>query len=428
MKRLTKKNSILFGIIVIVLLYMMSGYINNQIGKTKSNSKELANIPGDEESSIDFVNIPGDGESIESFQMGKTEVTNQQYVDFLNAALKEGKVTVGDVEPLDQLSSLPRATDELLEQMRLYKSKNQQLIFDEYGNRILDLLNIRTTADHDYDGELEIWEAKNPLNRTMIEYDDINNEFRVVDPKTVDWNQYFDESNLPEGIKVVDSINNWGELSEFWTEPRNIDSEKIVFFDNGEYDEETIFIGQYDLDCELPSLEEVKEWPVNYMEYLSAKAFADFYGYDLPTLEEYRWAAKGGKNYTAGTNDGTLTEENYIYNGHSIANDYTLLERGGLDHKTWPGQPKGHVQPVASMEPNPYGIYDLAGNVIEWTKSEKDTKEESHMPSKELNEERRITIGSGWTYPEEYGLISKSTETNIATANDHFGFRVVKRK
>jgi len=47
---------------------------------------------------IEFVDIPGNGDDIKPFKMGKTEVTNQQYVDFLNAALLENKVSVGKIE------------------------------------------------------------------------------------------------------------------------------------------------------------------------------------------------------------------------------------------------------------------------------------------------------------------------------------------
>ena len=52
---------------------------------------------------IEFVDIPGNGKDIKPFKMGKTEVTNQQYVDFLNAALLEKKITIGKIKPTEPM-------------------------------------------------------------------------------------------------------------------------------------------------------------------------------------------------------------------------------------------------------------------------------------------------------------------------------------
>ena len=386
-----------------------------------------ANLP--EKSKIEFVDIPGNGEDIEAFQMGKTEITNQQYVDFLNEALKKGKITVGKIEPLNMQLSEPKVSKALMEQMRLYKSKNQQIVFDKNGNRILNLLNVRMTGDHGHDGVIEKWEMKNPLNRCMIEYSEKNKKFNVVDPEKVDWEIYFNTSYLPDGVKPVDEITNWAELHKFWPKGVKLEGRQVVTFDKGNYDKDILFAGPHDLDFQLPALEEVKKWPVIFIEYYSAKAFADFYGYDLPTVEEYQWAAGGGKGYKHATSDGTINPKNVIYNDHSIAEHYQRLPKGGLDHSKWPGQHKGHVQPVASLKPNPYGLYNLSGNVIEWTKSK--NRLEYNCRSRVAPEyQTYITIGGGWTYPEEYASFGKKcfTETNIGATNDHFGFRVVKRE
>ncbi len=381
-----------------------------------------------ENSGVEFVDISGNGVNIETVQMAKTEITNQQYVDFLNAALKNGEITVGKVEPLSMASSNPKVPTALMEQMRLYKSKTQQLVYDKKGNRILDLLNIRMTGDHGHNGVIDKWEMKNPLNRCMIEYDEKNKKFSVVDPEKVDWEIYFDTSNLPEGVKPVDAITNWAELHKFWPQDIKLKGRQLVTFDKGDYNKDILFAGPYDLDFRLPTLEEVKKWPVVYMEYYSAKAFADFYGYDLPTIEEYKWAAAGGKEYKYGTNNGTVNPENVIYNGRSIAEQYQKLPEGGLDHSKWPGQSKGHVQSAGSLGANSYGLYNLSGNVTEWTKSKNNP--EFNCRAKVSSEyQTQITVGGNWTYPEEYASFDKNcfTETNIGATNDHFGFRVVKR-
>ena len=68
----------------------------------------------------------------------------------------------------------------------------------------------------------------------------------------------------------------------------------------------------------------------------------DATGYRLPTLKEWRYAAKGGENYNYAGSD-NLDELGW-YNKNS--NDRT--------------------HPVAQKKPNGYGLYDMSGNVCEW--------------------------------------------------------------
>ncbi len=248
----------------------------------------------------------------------------------------------------------------------------------------------------------------------MVQVQDIS----IVNPKKVDWNIYFDNDNLPEGVQAIDSITNWAELHKFWPKGVPLKGRELVTFDRGDYDEDVLFAGPHDLDFKLPSHKEVKNWPVNFIEYYSAKAFADFYGYDLPTIEEVQWAAAGGMGYEYGTSDGTITTQNVIYSDHS-EEDYA---------DGWPGQHKGHVQPVASLQPNPYGIFDLSGNVIEWTMSTNNP--ELNCFTRVPGYESYLPVGGGWTYPEEESSLAKTcfTDTPVAATNDHFGFRVVKEQ
>ncbi len=290
-----------------------------------NNTSETPTIP----SSIIFKSVPDLG----GFEMSESEVTNQQYVDFLNEALDKDLIQIDE----------PLATS--------------WLVYDKDGNSMTDLLGYRVIKDHNNDGVYELWEMENPLNRSMIEHDQQKKEFSVVDPKKVNWESYFDKSVYPD---VVDEITDWAELQDFWpADAEPLDGKTMVsFYENdvheadGTIKENITLVGHLDAqDPTLPTQSEVENWPVNFISYYGAKAFADFYGYQLPSYQEYQWAGKGGyEDRIYSTDDGTINHTNSVYNGEATRNG---------------GKHKGYAQPVMSFAPNPYGLYDLGGGVTE---------------------------------------------------------------
>jgi len=175
-----------------------------------------SNTQADGKIDIKFADIPGNGSTVKPFEMSKTEVTMQQYVIFLNSALKANQITVGKVESVDEEQARLSPKKKFGPKRFLaYKASKQQFVLDKDGNRMLDLLALRVTGDHNRDGKYELWEMENPLNRVMIEFDDSKLLFSVVDPGKVDWNYYFDETNLPRGVQAPDKITNWPSCRSF---------------------------------------------------------------------------------------------------------------------------------------------------------------------------------------------------------------------
>jgi formylglycine-generating enzyme required for sulfatase activity len=87
-----------------------------------------------------------------------------------------------------------------------------------------------------------------------------------------------------------------------------------------------------------------ENWPVVDVTWYGAKAFAVYYGLDLPTEAEWEHACRGGQQFEYGTVDGIIMPGNANYDESGIR----------------------HPLSVGSYPPNPYGLHDMSGNVSEW--------------------------------------------------------------
>ncbi len=194
-----------------------------------------------------------------------------------------------------------------------------------------------------------------------------------------------------------------------------------------------------ELTDDLPTQSEVATWPATFIKWHGAKSFAEYYGCDLPTEAQWEYAAKGGSDFEFSTSDGSVDASKANYNEDNLHPD------------------TGHAEPVKSYSPNPFGLYDMAGNVWEWCRDWYDagfysdrpdpdydpynetlvvdpTGEPIEGPSfvggpgQDYNGDARVKRGGSWNFHETSLLTSERERDYTWRGNDHFGFRIVREQ
>ena len=182
-----------------------------------------------------------------------------------------------------------------------------------------------------------------------------------------------------------------------------------------------------------------EQYPVVQVAYDDAVAFAKWAGKRLPTEAEWEFAARGGlsgKVYPWG--------DEFMPGGHVMANTF----QGHFPDKNTSEDGYEGVGPVAKFAANGYGLYDVAGNVWEWTSdwyrpdyyaqlaSAGGVARNPHGPDSpfdpsEPTEKKRVHRGGSFLCTDQYRsryMVGTRGKGEASTGTNHVGFRLVKTR
>ena len=154
---------------------------------------------------------------------------------------------------------------------------------------------------------------------------------------------------------------------------------------------------------------EIGHYPVENVSYDDAQEFVrrlskiTNIAFSLPTEDEWEYAARGGQK-----------SQNYKYAGSDDLSEVAWYRDNA----------EGATHPVGEKAPNEIGLYDMSGNVWEWT----ETQAHSYASNVEPGGTIFIRRGGSWWHGAKNCRVSRRYASDHSKKTSGLGLRVVIRK
>ena len=177
-------------------------------------------------------------------------------------------------------------------------------------------------------------------------------------------------------------------------------------------------------------------WPVVHVAYEDAEAYARWAGKRLPTEAEWEFAARGGL-----TGKPFVWGDEFRPDGKWMANTH----QGHFPNSDTAADGFAGIAPVASYPPNSYGLFDMAGNVWQWTSdwyradyyqqlatagevARNPQGPQSSLDPEEPTQPKKVHRGGSFLCTDQYCsryIVGTRGKGETSTGTNHLGFRCV---
>jgi sulfatase modifying factor 1 len=192
------------------------------------------------------------------------------------------------------------------------------------------------------------------------------------------------------------------------------------------------------------SIAGLADHPAVHVAYSDVLAYAEWAGKEVPTEAEWEFAARGGLDGSAEFAWG----DEFTPDGNHLANTW----QGDFPHENLATDGYERTSPVGAFPPNGYGLYDMIGNVWEWTSDWYSPRHEGDVPNPccipstprrapeaasydpaqpEISIPRKVLKGGSHlcapNYCRRYRPAARHAQP-VDTSTSHVGFRCVLRQ
>ena len=380
----------------------------------------MAKIPGgsftmgkQDEDPLGAMNAPTKTVTVQPFYMDESEITNSEYKQFVfwvrdsitrtKLAYQAEFASGGDVDPANA-------------------GKNAEGI-QLYAFASADTINESPYAKYMRENYYELGEGMDSL---YLKKDEALNGIRTFNTKLLNYRYYWFDNE---------------QAAKTGKNRKDFMKDEVI----NVYPDTTVWIKDFNYSYNDPMHQEYfahkayENYPVVGVTWNQAKAFCHWRtqtknnfqrsrkklglvpSFRLPTEAEWEYAARGGLNYGKYPWGGPSTTSDrgcFLANFKPVRGDYAA--DGAL-----------YTVEAVSFNPNEYGLYNMAGNVAEWTNTAYNQMSyymgSTMNPNVEIKENRRKIIRGGSWKDVAYFLEVSSRDWEYAdTARSYIGFRTVQ--
>jgi len=376
------------------------------------------------------VNAPARTVSIDAFWMDQTEITNNQYRQFVYYV-----------------------RDSIARRLLSQQIEDFAIEEDEFGNPInppvlvWDIpIDLRDEEQQEILNEMYYSEDERFYNRKEIDTRKLNYEFFWIDlqqaaQKKNRWN--FETGSYEENAEIINQmgvpVRVTSRSSFIIRDKVNVYPDTLAWISDFSYSYNEPYTANYFWHPSFDNYPVVGVswrqayaftiWRTQYLnKHYARRGLPPVPEFRLPNEAEWEYAARGGLDHSMFPWGGPYTRNSegcFLANFKPLRGNY--VDDGGFN-----------TLPVGSYEPNDYGLYDMAGNVAEWTANAYD--ESAYIFMHDMNPDykynakpndppalkRKVVRGGSWKDIGYFLQVGVRTYEYQDSAKTNVGFRCVR--